>query len=570
MSLKRTTSIMLWAVTAVLILAGGIPGPVRATMRLTSAVTIASNTIPRAGVLPEAGEARVILRLKGDRIASGLRLDAMEALRQPLGLGPHAVFYSTRLLEPGDTGSVFLVRSRAFTMDALLATLRTDPSVLFAEPDRQFQVLDRVPRLAPSAGLSSQSQPWYAGMPDFIALGGPNLQSAFASHPTSGGPAIIVNLDSGIDTTDPRMAAHQPAQGWGVNWTNDASTPDTVVQDPGLNGFSHGLAVAGQEIKAIDDDPTVRFWNERVLAPNMTSGGFSFTGLTSWVIEALSDVKSRMKNDASFRVAAINMSLVGFQSTALRDLIATMQAPVFICSGNGDNDSFVGVSLQTDPVANAVACYAAMLPNCAAVGALDDTGQTATSYSNFGPVPIWAPGSVNGPGLNGTIIAIEGTSFAAPTAAGIAAEVALRKGMTDPRAIIQQIQLTAPVTSFNLGGGTQQAILIKADKALTGSVQVPPADGLSFVGATKYHTVSQQLTLKVKLVQTALQPIAHDLIVVPGLEASGPKAWFGALDPGAGGTVPGGLSGPNPGQHVTISSKGGGLAVSGKIKHPAN
>lgn len=280
----------------------------------------------------------------------------------------------------------------------------------------------------------------------FRIQGGALMNSSTLRNTFGGGGAGIevAVIDSGV-YPHPEFASRIRAQG---DFTGAGS-------DGTIDGSGHGTAVAG--IIAGSGGgmaPAAGIWALKVF---LNSGG---TAQTSWVLSALNTAYAQRANFGGLDV--VNMSLGGgrFNSdcdasspfTTVINQLVSAGIPVFVASGN---DGYInGIS------------HPACLSGVIAVGAVTDAafnpdpfcpGATAadsiTCYSNSGvPLDILAPSHCSNTTKSGGgyETCFNGTSAAAPYAAGIAAQILSILPATTPAQLRSAFMSTGrPITDVN-------------------------------------------------------------------------------------------------------------------------
>ncbi len=237
----------------------------------------------------------------------------------------------------------------------------------------------------------------------------------------TGDPGIIVAvLDSGTEYTHEDLQSNI--------WNNADETPGNGVDDDG-NGYVDD--VLGWDFEGDDNDPTGSFYHGTHVAGCVaaaSNNGIGIAGIAGgWggnpgaslmiCMVGSSAPIGEILDDAILYAAdngarVITLSLTVSQTTAIDDAVTyaynTAGAFIDCASGNGYG---------------AVA-YPANLPLICAVGATDDT-DTKADFSNYGPeLELTAPGvDVYSTVLNDGYDYSDGTSFAAPHVAGVAAVI---------------------------------------------------------------------------------------------------------------------------------------------------
>ncbi len=335
------------------------------------------------------------------RFAPGTTPERAEAILAETGAGT--------VIEQGWTGDARSYRIAAPSRngtDALNAarTLALRGDVEYAEPDMVFTGRgDFVPN-DPGFGLC-----W--GLNNTGQFGGSvvdrDMNAPQAWDTTLGSSSIItVIIDTGVQQNHPDI--NQIA---GFDTTTDAGDGGPV------NSFdNHGTAVGGC-VSAIANNglgtvgiaPGTRVLSARTFIATNSSGNWSSTA--SWTVSSLSIAESlgaRVSNNSNY---------YGFTSSAISSMysLTRTNGMVHFSSAGNDNQNVVG--------------YPASLPTVLAIGALASSGQRA-SFSNYGPnLAFMAPGqtiySTDRTGSSGYYSGdygyVDGTSFASPYSAGVAA-----------------------------------------------------------------------------------------------------------------------------------------------------
>ncbi len=354
----------------------------------------------------------------------------------------------------GDAGSAQRLRFERVLQGAplenALRRIRLHPDVAWAEPDVLVPRLQAAPT-PPNDPLFGHQ--WHLHAPDLAAANrsGMNLPAAWAQLP-GGSPAVVAVVDSGLRFDHPDLAGRAvPGHDFvsELSVANDGDGRDADASDPGdwvttqdiqnplfagcevADSSWHGTFIAGQIAAATNNGAGVAGLNgaARVL-PVRVSGKCG---------AVLSDLLDGLRWAAGLPVAGvpanphparvINLSFGGdapctpaYQGTI--DAVTDAGALVVVAAGNGE------------PVGRPVVHRPADCQRVLAVTAVRRDGAKAM-YANFSPqVALAAPGGsdesgastwllstdnqgVQGPGAHGYGYK-QGTSFAAPQAAGVA------------------------------------------------------------------------------------------------------------------------------------------------------
>jgi subtilisin family serine protease len=310
-----------------------------------------------------------------------------------------------------------------------------------------------------------------------------------------GAGAVVAVLDEGFFLNHPDLAPNFLTQ-WGASFV-----PGEGVQWTAAPGFSHGTHVSGIIAAADDDLGTVGVAPETKVVPiKVLSENLGF-GLDSWVIAGML-YASELRAFYNVPVSVINMSLGGLYETCDADCRATRKlynsvvslirsrgVSVFASAGNDAiNFDRTPNALNLPSMANGVVAITATGPQGWASRTAADPRRPA-SYSNFGrrnadfastggdfslfglpegvapctvgglTRPCWVFDMVFAPSfVDGDFIFYSwaaGTSMAAPTATGLAAQIIGSRGLLSPSQLESALRRTAerlnPVNFYGSG-----------------------------------------------------------------------------------------------------------------------
>jgi subtilisin family serine protease len=303
------------------------------------------------------------------------------------------------------------------------------------------------PRYSEQWGLNNIGQT--AGIP------GADIDAEDAWDLVTGDPTIVVAvLDSGTDIDHEDLAANV--------WHNPGEIPDNGVDDD-ANGYIDDWE--GWDFDDNDNDPRATYYHGTFVTGIVNAAGNNGVGITgvagglgSAGVQGMALGVGNNSPDASVVDDAIlyaadngadviTMSLSIAASQAIDDALvyAYNAKDVFIDGASGNNGSSVA--------------YPATRPEVMAVAATDDD-DTVSWFSNPGPeVEVAAPGSgILSTNLGNTYSTDDGTSFAAPHVAGLAALILSRNpGMSAPdvrQLIIDTAEdVAAPGFDYQTGHG---------------------------------------------------------------------------------------------------------------------
>ncbi len=342
--------------------------------------------------------------------------DLLVGFRDPAAQAAHLALLGDagagRVIDTDYAGlpGVYRVRSAArdgLSVLALANALAADPSVKFAEPDMVFTgtaaALPDDPLFGDLWGLHNTGQA--GGVADI------DVDAPEAWNITAGDDDIlIVVLDTGVQQDHPDLHL-----GPAMDFTTDAGAGGpmnecdihaTWVAGCATAAFNNGLGVAGVA-------PGCRVASARIGISNTPTCNLSWSGQLSWTVDAL------FWAETSGARVTNNSNAYNITSGAIREKYDDLrdQGVVHFASAGNNGDSST--------------TYPASLPAIRAVAAIDRTGQRA-AFSNYGGgLAFSAPGveilTTDRTGADGDdpgdYHTVQGTSFASPYAAGVAALV---------------------------------------------------------------------------------------------------------------------------------------------------
>jgi subtilisin family serine protease/regulation of enolase protein 1 (concanavalin A-like superfamily) len=317
-----------------------------------------------------------------------------------------------------------------FELLARVNTLAQSQETLFAEPDVVFtgrsSLIPNDPRFDEQWALRNTGQ-----------LGGTvgiDMRATQAWDITIGDPSIItVIIDTGVEQDHPDI--NQVA---GTDVTSDAST----TGDP-VNQFdNHGTPVAGCVSATINNNvgiagvaPGTRSASARTMIATNAQGSWSSSA--SWSVDALdwaTSINARVTN---------NSNAYGFTSAAVETSYTNTRNAGMVHFASAGNDASNALS------------YPSSLATVNAVSAVNRNGNLA-GFSNFNTgMSVSAPGAAvlstdrtgNDGYAAGDYASVNGTSFASPYAAGVAALVL----SVDPSLTAAEVEDILQQTALDLG-----------------------------------------------------------------------------------------------------------------------
>lgn len=389
----------------------------------------------------------------------GVGEPAMLALARRLGASLHPG-------GPGGGASAIRVLTLSPAAAAgALAFLRSDPSVVAAEPQRLFRIPAgehglAVPRAAgvrelPGRGRWRPNDPRYDEQWNFRRI---DVEDAWAG--SRGRGVTVAVIDTGVAFED-YGGAHRARD---LRQTRFVLPYDFVrrgVHPDDDNG--HGTHVAGTIAQSTDN-------GEGVAGIAFEASVMPLKALDGSGAGRMSDVAAAIRYAADNGARVINLSLGSpFPDRITRNACQyARQRGVTIVAAAG-NSGAEGVS------------YPAAYPECIAVSAVGPSGELAP-YSSWGePVALAAPGGDTSSDASGGILqntvldgkddyyAFQGTSMAAPHVAGVAALI-VAQGVRDPAEVRAALERSArPKEPRNRYGAGELNAGIAVRAALAGA-----------------------------------------------------------------------------------------------------
>ncbi|HSJ00091.1 MAG TPA: S8 family peptidase, partial [Patescibacteria group bacterium] len=342
--------------------------------------------------------------------------------------------------------------TRGRPVDQVLAELRADPAVEYAEPSYRVQLLDDG-----AVAAVSVNDPMTAGQ---YSLDRMRVRDAWSL--SKGGAGIVAVLDTGVQPDHPDLSGRVlPGRDF-VN--NDSNAADD-------NG--HGTWVAGIIAAKPNDGYGMAgiSWSDKILPVKIMNG--SGTGTTSALVNGIIWA-------ADNGATVINMSVGGFPySQAVQDAVtyAWNKGAVLVGAAGNNNreEKFYPASM------NHVINVSATQPQ-----------DEFSHWSSYGPtVDVSAPGSSvlttnctagTCPHRGwGSHTYISGTSFATPNVAGVVALIRAKNPTWSPQQVVDRLFATVDDLGYAGWDNRYGRGRVNAYRALGGSVAASPrpaGDGL--------------------------------------------------------------------------------------------
>ena len=371
------------------------------------------------------------------------------------------------------------------SVEAALAAYKSNPYVLYAEPDFRIQLeaTPNDPRFSSLWALNNTGQTGGTFDADIDAVEAWNTT-------TGGGTTIVAVIDTGVDYTHPDLAANI--------WTNPGEIPGNGQDDDG-NGYVDD--VHGYDFVNLDGDPMDDHSHGTHVAGTIGAVGNNGVGVAgiNWNIQimALKFLDAFGGGFTEDAIAALNYAVAkgakisnnswggGGFSQALFDAIRNAQSAGHIFVAAAGNESNNNDSFPFFP-----ASY--NLDNIISVAATDHNDNLA-SFSNFGAtsVDLGAPGvSILSTTPANTYDTFSGTSMATPHVAGVVALVReLHPEWTYSQVVTQILSTVDPVSA--LAGTTVSGGRLNAAAAV--GAPVPDTRGPRVVSTSWFGPTSESI-----------------------------------------------------------------------------
>jgi subtilisin family serine protease len=388
------------------------------------------------------------------------------------GRSRHGLGHVASLPAPG--AAVLAAAGRP--VEEVVAELRADPDVAWAEPDYAITVAEEVGAAAVNVNDPLTAQQY--------ALDRMHVREAWSIG--TGGSNVVAVVDTGVWTGHPDLAGRLVA---GYDFANDDANPaDDNAHGTWVSGIIAATANDGQGIAGIS-------WSDKIMPVKVLDENGS-----GWSSDVASGIHWAVDHGASI----INLSIGGFaDSQVLREAVEYAWARNVVLVGAAGN-------FRTDGH-----FYPASYPQVISVTATQADDEF-TNWSNYGSdVDVSAPGgsilttncnktSVPTCQYTGQHIVISGTSFAAPNVSGVVALVRARNYAWTNATVVSHILATADDLGYPGWDKRYGRGRVNANRAMGGALSpiVPsPGDGLESNNALT--------SAKLAVVGTTFRPSIH-------------------------------------------------------------
>lgn len=387
--------------------------------------------------------------------------------------------------------NVRLVNVNESNADAVLARLRRDPNIEFAERDYLAEAA-----LTPNDPQVVNGNEWHLA----------KIQAPAAWDIATGDSnTVVAVLDSGVNAAHPDLASRM-VPGYDFVW-GDADPADD---------FGHGTAVAGVVVAAGNNGIGVAgvAFNARVMPVKvMNSSGFA----------AYSAIAQGIRYAVDRGARVVNISIAGTSASAtLQDAINyAWSSNVVIVAAAGNNG-------------NSTPLYPAACSNVVAVSATAADDSLA-SFSNFGThIALAAPGNniwTTTRDLATGYSAWNGTSFASPVVAGAAALMCSAKPALTSAQLVSLLKQSADdlgATGSDPSFGAGRVNVSRAvDAARNANFSIPlasvvsPAPGVGVSGPVNVEVAASASTGVARI-----ECYVNDLLIGTNAGANGTFTWI--------------------------------------------
>lgn len=385
--------------------------------------------------------------------------------------------------EIGHNLGIHRIHSRTFSLDALVAFLRTHPAIAFVEPNYVLRTtaIPTDPQFGNLWGLLNTGQS-VNGAP--AGAPGADIHATSAWDVSTGSAAnVVAVIDTGIDYNHGDLAPNVWAAPAAFTVTIGGRT---ITCDAGTHGFNaitntcdplddndHGSHVSGTIGAAANNGVGVAGvnWTASIMASKFLDASGSGTLANAInAIEFTIQAKAALGAAANVRVLNNSWGGGGFSQALLDEINKTNANDMLFVAAAGNN------GLNNDVWAAYPADYTYWgATNIVAVAATDNNDQLA-SFSNYGPtlVHLGAPGvNILSTTRGNTYQYFNGTSMATPHVSGAAALV-LSKCTLNTAALKNNL-LNNVDTVAGLNGWVSTNGRLNVDKAIRACTPTAPS-----------------------------------------------------------------------------------------------